>query len=132
MYDLFFKDLLSTLSTAVVIVVVLFIVIITVKSPSIKKWGRLTLILTFVGLFLCCLAVTRDNYVQALLEESGLFALNSLPINTAYIAGAINAYAVLSSMFVKDQKYRKVMFFLLSSSIISKIIVIEVSRIILL
>jgi len=131
MFTLFFGDLLSTFSTVVLLAVLAYIVITTVRRKGIERWGRRTLILALVGLVLCCLVVMRDDYVAALQGGTGFFPLDSIQIYLAYIGGAVIALSSLSSIFVRNQKYRKVMFFVLSASIIFKAVLIELSRILM-
>jgi len=55
--------------------------------------------------------------------------LTSVQISLASIGGLVIAYSALSSIFIRNQKYRKVMFFVLSGAILFKAVLIEVSRI---
>ena len=132
MGSLFVGDFLVLLESLLTVSVLLFIAVVLIKGKSIKKWGGLILLLVIGGLVLCCIAVTRDNYILALQGGNGLFALNSIQINASYIAASVNGFAALSSVFVKNQKYRKAMFVVLSISIVLKIILIESSRLLVL
>ena len=128
MLKLFFGDLLSALTTVVLLAVLTLIVLIAVRRKGIMHWGRRTLVLALAGLILCCLVALRDDYVAALQGRTGFFPLDSVQIYLAYIGGAVIAFSSLSSIFVRNQKYRKVMFFILSGSIIFKAVLIELSR----
>ena len=131
MFTLFFGDLWSALSTVFLFAVLAYIVFIAVKRKGIELWGRKTLILALAGLVLCCFAVMRDDYVESLQGGTGLFPLDSIQMTLAYIGGAVNGFAVLSSLLVRNQKYRKAMFFILSGSIVFKAVVVEASRILI-
>lgn len=131
MRTLFFGDLWRALSTVALLAVLTYIVFTAVKQKEIQKWELRTLILTLAGLALCSFVVIRDDYVEALQGGTGSFSLESMQINLAYIGGAVNGFAALSSILVRNQKYRKIMFFVLSGSIIFKAILIEASRIIM-
>jgi len=131
MFELFFGNSSSILSTVFLTAIAAYIAVVAVQRKRIEKWGRLTLVLAVTGLALCCFVATRDSYVDALQGGTGVFALDSVQIYLAYAGGAVNAFAALSSAFVRNQKYRKAMFFILSASIVFKAVLIEVSRIII-
>lgn len=131
MYNLFFGDLWSILSTLFLLIVFTYMVLAVVKHKKIELWGRKTFVLAVTGLLLCIFAVLRDDYAMALQGGTGVFPLESLQINLAYFGGAVIGFSTLSSIFISNQKYRKVMFFILSSAIILKAGVIEISRIML-
>jgi hypothetical protein len=82
----------------------------------------------------CCFVAIRDGYhlsVQASFDAAitaGLFTLDSIQSNLCCIGGAIIALSSISSIFVKNQKYRKAMFFILSTVILLKALIIEISR----
>lgn len=67
-------------------------------------------------LVICIFAAIRDEYalsVQASIGTEvspGLFALDSIQSNLSCIGGAVIAFCSLSSIFVRKQGYRKVMF----------------------
>lgn len=132
MFILFFGDLWSILSTVLLFAVLFYILLIATKHMKIEKWGRKTLILAITGLLLCIFVVLRDDYVVAVQGGTGLFSLESLQINLAYLGGAVIGFSTLSSIFIRNQKYRKIMFFVLSGAIIFKAGLIEISRIMML
>ena len=97
-----------------------------------KRGGQRILILAITGLLLCVFVVMRDDYVAGLQSGTGLFSLESFQINFAYLGGAVIGFSTLSSIFIRNPKYRKLMFFVLSGAIIFKIGLIEISRIVML
>ncbi len=129
MFDLFLGDLWSILSTHFILIVLIYMVFTTKNHKKIKLWGRKTLVLAMIGLLLCIFAVLRDDYVTALKGGTGVFSLESLQINLSYLGGAVIGFSTLTSIFVSNQKYRKIMFFILSGAIIFKAGLIEISRI---
>lgn len=131
MFTLFFGNLWSTLSTVLLIAVLIYIILTAAKHRKIKAWGRKTLILAITGLLLCIFVVLRDDYAEALQGGTGLFSLESLQINLAYLGGAVIGFSTLSSVFIRNQKYRKIMFFILSGALIFKVGLIEISRIVM-
>jgi hypothetical protein len=132
MYNLFFGDVSSVLSLVFLLAVAAYIVITITRYKKIEKWGRRVLVLAITGLALCCFVATRDDYVASLQGGTGVFALDSIQVYLAYAGGAVNGFATLSSIFVRNQKYRRLMFFILSGSIIFKAVLIEASRMLML
>lgn len=135
MINLFWGDLTSILSTVLLIIILAFIIYSIINSKKITNWRLRIIFLTIAGLLLCIFAATRDNYVlsvQGMIDgtgTSGIFSIDSLQSNIACLGGAIIAFSSLSGIFVRNEKYRKIMFFTLSSAIIFKAILIEISRI---
>ena len=129
MVTLFFGDGWSVLSTVFLIVVLLYIVFTVKQHKQIASWGRKTLILVLAGLILCISVALRDDYMLAVQGGSGLFMLDSFQIQWASMGAILIVFSALSSIVNKNQKYRKVMFFVLSVAILCKICIIEISRI---
>ncbi len=129
MFDLFFGDLWSILSTHFLLIILAYMVFTVKNHKKTELWGRKTFVLAIIGLFLCIFAVLRDDYATALQGGTGVFPLDSLQIYLAYLGGAVIGFSTLSSIFVSNQRYRKTMFFVLSGAIIFKAGVIEISRI---
>lgn len=134
--DLYFGDFVTIVSTVLVLAVWAFISLNVIKHKGVEYWGRKVAVLALLGLLTCCFVATRDGFhlsVQSSFDEtvpSGLFTINSIQSTLCSIGGAIIAFSSISSIFVKNQKYRKTMFFVLSSAIILKTLVIEISRLV--
>lgn len=132
--NLYFGNMVTTVSTVLVLATWAFVAFTLVKHKSVEFWGRRVAILALLGLIVCCFVATRDGYhlsVQASFDASvtaGLFTIASLQSILCCIGGTIIAFSSISSIFVKNQKYRKVMFFILSCVIVFKTMIIEVSR----
>lgn len=132
--NLYFGDFVVTISTVLVLMVWTFIVFNLVRHKKVEFWGRRIAVLALAGLILCCFVVMRDEYhlsVQASFDTSanaGLFSVTGIQSILCCIGGAIIFLSSFSTIFVKNQKYRKVIFFVLSFVIIFKTLVIEVSR----
>ncbi|HBN85710.1 MAG TPA: hypothetical protein DDZ89_17925 [Clostridiales bacterium] len=129
MFDLFFEDIWSLLSTIFLLIVLVFITVTIKQRKQMTTWGRRTLFLAVMGLLLCAFAVLRDDYVLAMQGGTGLFSLESFQIQGAYKGAIFIAFSVVLSIIVKNQKFRKGMFYLLSAAIAFKILIIEISRI---
>lgn len=132
--DIYFGDFVTTVSTLMICAAIAYIVYTAIKHKQIKFWGRRIALLALFGLVLCCFAATRDSYHLSvenffdIADTTGVFAFDSIQSILCCIGGAIIAFSSLSSIFVKNQKYRKIMFFMLSTAIILKILIIEISR----
>lgn len=131
---MYFGNFVTTVTTVLLITAVLYVVYCGMKRDSISCWGRKTALLAVWGLLLCCFAATRDGYhysVQASFDDSiaaGMFTIDSIQSVLCCIGGAVIAFSCLSSVFVKNQKYRKLMFFLLGAVMMIKALIIECSR----
>lgn len=132
MSKLFFGDLWSMLSTIFLLGILIYMIYTALRHKHTEVWGKKILILAGSGLILCIFAVMRDDYVAAMQGRPGLFSLESLQINFAYIGSAVIGFSVISSLIIKNQKYRKLMFFVLAAAILFKIGLIEISRMMML
>jgi len=135
--NLYFGNLLSIISTLLVIGIFIYIGVTVEKQNEIKSWGRRIAILALWGLLICIFVATRDGYVlsvQASIDTGvlpGLFTVDSIQSTLCSLGGAVIAFCSLSSIFVKKQGYRKAMFFILAATILLKTLVIEISRVLL-
>ena len=128
---------MNILSTILLVLYLGFIVYTFYSREKIMYWGRRTLLLALFGLFICCIVATRDNYhlsVQASFDATikmGLFAIDSMQSTICSICGGIIVISSFGCFFVKNQKYRKAVFFTVALVSIVKILVIEVSRMVI-
>lgn len=134
--NLYFGNFVTTASTILVLVLWAFIVYSVVKQKEVEHWGRRIAGLALFGLLVCCFIATRDGYhlsVQASFDDTvkaGLFTIDGIQSTLCCIGGATIFISSISSIFVKNQKYRKVMFYVLSGAIVIKTLVIEISRLV--
>lgn len=131
MLNLFFGDGWTILSTILLILTMFYIVCVGINRKNSDRWGKKILLLVIIGLLLCIAVVYRDGYVTIMQGGVGVFEMDSLPIYLAYIVASAIAISSISTIFVRNQKYRKIIFFILCGSIILKTVIIEVSRILL-
>lgn len=135
--NLYFGDIISTTSTLLVFGAFIYIGMIVTKQKKIDKWGRKIAVLVLWGLVICCFVAMRDGYhlsVQASMDSNitaGLFTLESIQSTLCCIGGAIIAFCSLSSIFIRKQKYRKIMFMILSATMLLKTLIIELSRLLM-
>lgn len=132
---MYFSNGIEIVTTVTLCLLIAYILFHVIKGKSVKCWGRRTALLAAFGLLVCCFAATRDNYhlsVQASFDKSvsaGLFTLQSIQSTLGAIGGGIIALSGICSIFLKKQKTRRILFYLMSVEIIMKIIVVEISRI---
>lgn len=133
--DLYFGNLTAILSTILLFAMLVFVGYTLVKHKSIKEWGRRIASLALLGLIICCFVAARDGYqfsVQTSFDNAvtaGLFRLDSIQSTLCCLGGGVIALSCLLSIFIKNQKFRKMVFVVLSTTIIIKMLVIEISRI---
>jgi hypothetical protein len=132
--SLYFGNITSTLSTLLVAATLAYILFTIVRHKNVVHWGRKIAVLAVLGLVVCCFVATRDGYhlsVQASFDDAvtaGLFTINSIQSTLCCIGGAVIALSCISSIFIKNQRYRKSMFLVLSLTILFKTFIIEISR----
>ena len=126
--------LIEYVSLFFITTILVYIGVAMLRYRKVNYWGRRIMLLSIMGFIVCCLVAIRDRYylsVQASFNEgmlSGLFPLNSIQSNLCSMGGAVIAFAIITSIFIKSRKYRRNMFFLLSVTVIIKTLIIEISR----
>ena len=129
-----FGSFSSIISTILIVGIMVYIWNTISKRSEINSWGKKIALLALWGLLICIFASTRDGYVQSVQASMdtkvlpGVFTADSIQSVLCSIGGAVIAFSSLSSIFVKRQGYRKVMFNILSAAIVFKVLVIEISR----
>ncbi len=132
---LYFENWVTTLTTVLVITYIGFIVYSFVNRNQVEFWGKRSLFLFAYGLLICCFAATRDGLdktIQYTIDSSGapgIFQLISVPNIVGCIGAAIILISGIAMIFCKRQYIREVLFFVMSSGAILKIITMEIARI---
>ena len=127
-------NFVTTISTMLVVIACIYIVCTIRKRNQIEYWGRRIAFLAILGLLICCFVAARDGYhlsVQASFNtsvEPGIFTIDSIQSTACCLGGAVIAFASLSGILIRNQKYRSVMFLVLSGTMIIKMLIIEISR----
>lgn len=138
MLNLFLANVVTVISTILVLGVLTFSIITIIKKKKINHWGCRVALLFVLGLLVCIFVAIRDNYHLSVINMTnpniapGVFTAESIQSTLCCLGGAIIAFCSLSSIFIRRQGYLKTMFFILSATIILKTFVIEISRITLL
>lgn len=131
----FSVDALCTLTTLLLLGVIIYISAYMSRREKISLWGGKIFGLTVLGLITCVFAAARDRYYMSvnasvsLDTQSGLFTVDSAQSVLCSFGGAVMLILAISCMFIKSQRYRKTMFFAISTVAAAKILLIETSRI---
>ena len=132
---LYFGNGITLVTTVMIIILLGFIGYSICNRNIITFWGRRTLLLFVLGLVICCLAATRDGLdqtIQYAIDGScapGLFSLISIPTMIGCIGAAMIIVAFIATPIAKSQHMRQIWFYIMSSGILLKVIVIELARI---
>lgn len=132
---LYFGNGITLVTTVMIIILLGFIGYSICNRNIITFWGRRTLLLFVFGLVICCLAATRDGLdqtIQCTIDGScapGLFSLVSIPTIMGCIGAAMIIVAFIATPVTKSQHMRQIWFYIMSSGILLKVIVIELARI---
>lgn len=132
---LYFGNGITLVTTVMIIILLGFIGYSICNRNIITFWGRRILLLFVLGLVICCLAATRDGLdqtIQHAIDGScapGLFSLISIPTMIGCIGAAMIIVAFIATPITKSQHMRQIWFYIMSSGILLKVIVIELARI---
>lgn len=132
---LYFGNALTILTTILTVGLIVYLVSTVLRHESIQLWGRQTLLTFFWGLLICCLAATRDGYVgsvQYLIDgtmQPGVIGVYSVPGIIAMACGGLIFLAGLLTLFIHRQNIREVLYYVMSGSVIVKILTVEITRI---
>lgn len=132
---LYFGNGITLVTTVMIIILLGFIGHSICNRNIITFWGRRILLLFVLGLVICCLAATRDGLdqtIQYAIDGScapGLFSLISIPTMIGCIGAAMIIVAFIATPITKSQHMRQIWFYIMSSGILLKVIVIELARI---
>ena len=132
---LYFGNGVTLVTTVMIIILLGFVGYSICNRNIITFWGRRTLLLFVFGLVICCLAATRDGLdqtIQCTIDGScapGLFSLVSIPTIMGCIGAAMIIVAFIATPITKSQHMRQIWFYIMSSGILLKVIVIEIARV---
>lgn len=132
---LYFGNAITIVTTVLTVGLIVYLISTVLRRESIQFWGRQTLLVFFWGLLVCCLAATRDGYVgsvQYLIDgtmQPGVIGVFSVPGIIAMVCGGLIFLSGLLSIFIHGQNVRQVLYYVMSGSIIAKILTVEITRI---
>lgn len=135
MIQLFFGNVSNTWTTITVLMLIIYFVYAFRQRESINTWGRHILIATLFGLYVCYRVSSRDFWhlsVQNIIDgssEPGLFKFTSVQSLVNLGLGTLITLSSIISIFCRKQNVRKTIFFIIATSALIKICIIELSRI---
>ena len=106
------------------------------NHSNINYWGRRSLFLLVYGLTICCFAAARDGLdktIQNTIDGNcapGVFPLISIPNLIGCIGAAMIIVAAVATPIAKSQRMREIWFYVMSSGVMLKVVVMELARII--
>lgn len=125
MLKLYFGGVFSTISTVLATVFVVFLALVAPRRDSITHWGALVLVLFFLGLAMSIMSGMKDGIGTAaplIPSKYWLMTVLCLLGGLAFLIGG-------AALFVRNQVFWKVSFYVLSGIITLKTILVEVFRI---
>lgn len=131
---LYIGNFITTITTLSILCLIGYIVYTISHRNNIQYWGRRTLLLFIFGLIICCLAATRDGLdktIQYTIDQSclpGLFSLISIPNIIGCIGAALIIISLIATPLCHTQAMRSFWFYMMTSGIMLKVIIIEISR----
>ncbi len=125
MVGLFFGDVVSTITTVLVLGLVAFLVWTVVRGRHVEAWGRRILLAIVVGTALSGLSATRDAFMM----DNALFVLTSAQSLICAIAGGIIYLLGLTALVVRRKGWRRAVFHIVAALLVVQIITIEGTRI---
>ena len=132
-----FGNTVTAVTTIMIFVLLGFIGESIANRTNINYWGRRSLFLLAYGLVICCFAAARDGLdktIQNTIDGScapGMFSLVSIPNLIGCIGAAIIIIAAIATPIAKSQHMKQIWFYVMSGGVMSKILVMEVARIII-
>lgn len=122
---LYFGNMVTTVTTIMIIALVGFIGYSVWNRNTISYWGCRNLFLAARdGL---------DKTIQAAVDGScipGIFPLISIPTIVGCIGAAMIIVAAVATPIAKSQRMREIWFYVMSSGVMLKVVVMELARII--
>lgn len=134
---LYFGNTVTAVTTIMIFVLLGFIGESIANRTNINYWGRRSLFLLAYGLVICCFAAASDGLdktIQNTIDGScapGMFSLVSIPNLIGCIGAAIIIIAAIATPIAKSQHMKQIWFYVMSGGVMSKILVMEVARIII-
>lgn len=127
MYKLYFSKPAGIISLLLIIGFSVLFAMVTAKRESIQGWGKFVIIVFFIGLFMSMMSGMRDGMAT----PTAVFANNSWACILLSILGGLAFIAGILAIFVRREDFWQVVFYILSSIIIVKVLVTEAYRIVL-
>lgn len=104
----------------------IFFIIKTLKSNNLK-WEKAIFLSFLLGLVICIVVAFRDHYG---IKSGALIPMNSIISTILSILGISLIISTITSLFIKNPKYHRFVFVIISFTFLVKFIVVEAYRII--
>ena len=140
---LYFGNMVTTVTTIMIIALVGFIGYSVWNRNTISYWGCRNLFLLMYGLFTVIFSFTILSFGVSFLSVvsvlfvfvfplplPGIFPLISIPTIVGCIGAAMIIVAAVATPIAKSQRMREIWFYVMSSGVMLKVVVMELARII--
>ncbi len=134
---LYFGNTVTAVTTLMMLALLGFIAYSVYDRASIQHWGRRSAFLLAFGLAVCCFAAARDGLdktIQHAIDGScapGLFPLVSVPTIVGCAGALLIIIAAVATPIAKTQRAREVWFYVMSAGAVTKIVTMELARILM-
>lgn len=132
---LYFGNMVTSVTTIMILSLLGFIGYTVFNCANINFWKARSMFLLIYGLIICCFAAARDGLdktIQCAIDGScapGIFPLVSIVNVIGCIGAAVIIISALGAIIAKSQRMCEIWFYIMSGGIVTKIAVIEISRI---
>jgi hypothetical protein len=121
MIKLYFGSVASTISTILILLFGLFFGLATARRSSVTFWGILVLVMLLLGLFMSIMSGLKDGMATA----SQLIPKGHWSMAVLSILGGLAFLVGIAAIFVRNQAFWQVCFYVLSSIVIVKTLLTE-------
>ena len=126
MFNLYFGNVPSILSTILFLVFVVFFIKIMKKPDSNRKWKKAAIITVLMGTAMSALSGLKDSSADTMAVS---FEQMNLPLAILCAMGGVALLMGIVAVFCKKENVNKGLFYALSFIILAKTIVVEALRI---
>ena len=126
MFNLYFGNIPSILSTILFLVFVVFFIKVLKKPDGGRKWKKAAIITVLMGTAMSALSGLKDSFADTMTIS---FEQMNLPLAILCALGGMALIIGIVAVFCKKEKFNKGLFYALSFIIIAKTIVVEALRI---
>lgn len=127
MLKLYFSKATDVISLVLIIGFSIFFGIVNSRRENIEGWGRLVLVVFFVGLFMSMMSGMRDG----MSTPTAVFPNNNWACILLSILGGLAFIVGIIAIIIRKQNFWQISFYMLSMIIIVKTLLVETYRIIL-
>ena len=126
MFNLYFGNVPSILSTILFLVFVVFFIKTVKKADDGRKWKKAAIITVLMGTAMSALSGLKDSFADTMAIS---FEQMNLPLAILCALGGMALLMGVAAVFCRKEKFNKGLFYALSFIILAKTIVVEALRI---